>query len=342
MKKIYLKHFCLLLVFSIAGTAYSQDCDSYLQQAAKLVSQKKYCDAKSYYQKYSDCNADADVSAEIAMCEKFCKAQAMEAGDNETIDKTGDSNPLGAKAVAPDVIILKSGDEVKSIVQEVGTEYVKYKKFDNQTGPVYNMALSEIFMIRYANGSKDVFAEKTDEKQALTNSQQATNENNQMTISSEKKLLFDNNPSSFYFHIRDHSGRKLSSGEVRAILMDNSEIMDIYDTGHSKRIWGFTFMGAALASETVALTSFIVALTRIGDDQGYTMGYKECMKQGYIFLAAGVVFIIPEYILLFSGKKDVNKAINMYNDAIDNKKSSNLSLKFGLTPSGGVGFTLNF
>ncbi|MCL2651493.1 MAG: hypothetical protein FWD60_10780 [Candidatus Azobacteroides sp.] len=179
MKKNFLKHFCLLLVFSIAGTAYSQDCGSYLQQAAKLVSQKKYCDAKSYYQKYSDCNADADVSAEIAMCERYCKVQAMEAGDNETIDKTGDPNPLGAKAVVPDVIILKNGDEVKSIVQEVGTEYVKYKKFDNQTGPVYNMAISEIFMIRYANGSKDVFNKIADTSNSSVQNNSENNHRNQ-------------------------------------------------------------------------------------------------------------------------------------------------------------------
>ena len=64
---------------------------------------------------------------------------------------------FGYRAMSQDVIILKSGDEVKSLVQEVGTEYVKYKKFDNQSGPVYNVAISDIFMIKYANGDKDVF-----------------------------------------------------------------------------------------------------------------------------------------------------------------------------------------
>jgi hypothetical protein len=42
---------------------------------------------------------------------------------------------------------LKSGDEIKSLVQEVDAEYVKYKKFDNQAGPIYNVAVSQIFMI---------------------------------------------------------------------------------------------------------------------------------------------------------------------------------------------------
>jgi len=64
-----------------------------------------------------------------------------------------------ASIFAQDIIIKKNGDEIKSLVQEIGTEYVKYKKFDNQTGPTYNMAKTEIFMIKYENGTKDVFNE---------------------------------------------------------------------------------------------------------------------------------------------------------------------------------------
>ena len=33
---------------------------------------------------------------------------------------------------AQDIIILKNGNEIQSVVQEVGTEEVKYKRFDNQ------------------------------------------------------------------------------------------------------------------------------------------------------------------------------------------------------------------
>jgi hypothetical protein len=58
-----------------------------------------------------------------------------------------------------DLIILNNGNEIKSIVQEIGVEYVKYKKFENQTGPLYNVPIADIFMIKYQNGSKDVFNE---------------------------------------------------------------------------------------------------------------------------------------------------------------------------------------
>ncbi|GHT58889.1 hypothetical protein FACS18945_5060 [Bacteroidia bacterium] len=61
-------------------------------------------------------------------------------------------------AFAQDVITLKSGNEIQALVQEIGIDEVKYKKYDNQEGPSYTLKKSEIFMIKYANGSKDVFA----------------------------------------------------------------------------------------------------------------------------------------------------------------------------------------
>ncbi len=56
-----------------------------------------------------------------------------------------------------DLIILKNGDEIKSKVEEINQENIKYKKFENLTGPLYTLDIYEIFMIKYENGTKDVF-----------------------------------------------------------------------------------------------------------------------------------------------------------------------------------------
>ena len=68
---------------------------------------------------------------------------------------------FGFSVMAQDVIVLKDGTEINALVQEIDVEYVKYKKFDNQSGPVYTKAIAEIFMIKYQNGSKDVFNQTT-------------------------------------------------------------------------------------------------------------------------------------------------------------------------------------
>jgi hypothetical protein len=74
---------------------------------------------------------------------------------------------------AQDFIIKKNGDELKVKVTEVGTTEIKYKKFDNlETSPVYSILKSEVFMIKYADGSKDVFNAETQTQQQQTETQQ--------------------------------------------------------------------------------------------------------------------------------------------------------------------------
>jgi hypothetical protein len=64
-----------------------------------------------------------------------------------------------------DVLTKKSGEDVKAKVLEVTSSEIKYKKFDNQSGPTFSILKSDVLMIRYENGSKDMFNEtkKTEE-----------------------------------------------------------------------------------------------------------------------------------------------------------------------------------
>jgi hypothetical protein len=55
------------------------------------------------------------------------------------------------------MIVKKNGDEIKAKVEEVLSAEIKYRKFENPTGPVYSIPKADVFMIRYENGSKDVF-----------------------------------------------------------------------------------------------------------------------------------------------------------------------------------------
>ena len=64
------------------------------------------------------------------------------------------------KVFSQDIILLRTGDEIKAIVNEVGIDIIKYKKFENQNGPTYSLEKSKVFMIKYTNGTKDVFTEQ--------------------------------------------------------------------------------------------------------------------------------------------------------------------------------------
>ena len=56
-----------------------------------------------------------------------------------------------------DYIILKNGDEIEAKVLEINDSKIDYKKYTNPTGPTYHLNKSEIFMIKYASGDKDIF-----------------------------------------------------------------------------------------------------------------------------------------------------------------------------------------
>lgn len=66
--------------------------------------------------------------------------------------------PIVLDSVECDVIILKSGDEIKAKVTEVDQGEIKYKRCDNLDGPVYTLKKSEVFIIKYANGAKDIIS----------------------------------------------------------------------------------------------------------------------------------------------------------------------------------------
>lgn len=61
------------------------------------------------------------------------------------------------QSFAQDVIIKKNGEELKAKVVEITETGIKYKAEDNLDGPVYNIAKTEVFKLKYANGKSDFF-----------------------------------------------------------------------------------------------------------------------------------------------------------------------------------------
>jgi hypothetical protein len=63
--------------------------------------------------------------------------------------------------LAQDEITFRSGDILKAKILEIGAEEIMYKKSDNLSGPTYNVKKNLVFMIKYENGTKDVFGTDT-------------------------------------------------------------------------------------------------------------------------------------------------------------------------------------
>lgn len=55
-----------------------------------------------------------------------------------------------------DVLLFKDGSEIRVKVLEVFADEIKYKRCDTPDGPTYVSRKSELFMIKYTNGTKEV------------------------------------------------------------------------------------------------------------------------------------------------------------------------------------------
>ena len=63
---------------------------------------------------------------------------------------------LGSAAHAQDLLTKRNGEEITVKVVEITPSEVKYRRYDNLDGPLISLWRSDVFMIRYANGSKEM------------------------------------------------------------------------------------------------------------------------------------------------------------------------------------------
>lgn len=63
---------------------------------------------------------------------------------------------LSVSVMAQDVIIKRNGDELQCKILEVNKNEVKYKRWSNQDGPIFTEKKSDLFMIKYENGEKEI------------------------------------------------------------------------------------------------------------------------------------------------------------------------------------------
>jgi sRNA-binding protein len=98
--------------------------------------------------------------------------------ENDTNRNSDNDYLVSAASVmnAQDIITKVNGEEINAKVLEINANEVKYRKLGNETGPIYTLSKSEIFMIKYGNGDKDVFV-KTVTKTNSSNANVVQNPN---------------------------------------------------------------------------------------------------------------------------------------------------------------------
>ena len=88
---------------------------------------------------------------------------------------------VGVTANAQDIILKKDGSEIKAKVIEITEQSVKYKEYQYQSGATRNVLISDVFMITYENGTKEVF-NKQSSTQTHTQTPTQTQQQQQQVI----------------------------------------------------------------------------------------------------------------------------------------------------------------
>ena len=202
---------------------------------------------------------------------------------------------------AQDIIMLRTGDEIQAKVLEVGNQIIQYKMFDNHDSTIYNMQKSDIFLIKYENGTKDVFL---------------TNNTEEVHVSSKLPLTYNNGVW--------QDGTKIRPAQVREMMSGNSGALQLYNSGREVFVVGNAFACSA---------AFVLGL-----DLGL---YLVSGKSNNILLGIGLAGTIIGITMIFTSESQMRKSVSLYNASLMHGTTA-YSLNFGITKSGGVGFTLKF
>ena len=79
-----------------------------------------------------------------------------------------------------DILTKKNGEDIKVKVIEINQTDIKYKKSDNPSGPTFVISKSDAMMIRYEDGTKDMFND-------VSNTNNSNNTNNSEMYSRGKE-----------------------------------------------------------------------------------------------------------------------------------------------------------
>jgi len=210
---------------------------------------------------------------------------------------------------AQDIIKRKNGDEINAKILEVGTNEVKYKRFDNQSGPTYTILKSEIFSIQYENGIYDFFSDTPNFETPTP-----TIENkSQPQLTSKKGRVF-----------RD--GKVLNNKEIRAIMADNREALDLFNRATKNE--GLLTLWACASGGLIGWFGVELLLGKGGE---YT---APLFLIGAGSAAILLIFIEPPRL------KKIDESVKIFNSG-SNKFSDSYKISVSLMPTG-VGLNLHF
>jgi|GEM_PF-3050298 len=231
-----------------------------------------------------------------------------------------------------DLLILRDGTDISAKILEISSDEIKYKKASNPDGPTYTMDKEFVFMIKYANGDKDVFnAEKANPStEAKTEAPQEEK---------PKKEKVERKPGHF-FSIT--GGASIPIGEYASTK--NTKLAGFATTGYNANVEGAYFFipevglggAAGVFGNGIDKTAFN---ENIYDNLDVPSGYQRSQIKSTIGWYTNVYAAVGPYFQLAT--KVVNVSINGLIGGMYVLPPSSIVVKFSLS-NGSSSYNYNY
>lgn len=213
--------------------------------------------------------------------------------------------------LAQDLLVLKSGKELKVTIIEETDNIVKYREYENPTGPLFSVAKDKVASIKYKKGRPQP-PEKTGNVSVTVPSVQPVS-TPQLTAKKRYVLL---------------DGKPQSNKAVKTIMEDNPEALRLYDSGKRLLKTSNGCLYGCIFSGLIAN----IAINGAKDNDAR-------MKASVTGLAISGSLFIAAIVTVSAGKSKIRKSVDLYNSSLN--KPVSYKLDFGLQENG-IGLALRF
>lgn len=234
-----------------------------------------------------------------------------------------------SQSLAQDRLFFLNGDETDVKITEVSSSEVKYKRMNNLEGPTFSTLKSELFMIKYANGDKEMITAQTSEPAAAPVEEYTTEDaaltNTGSGLSSA--VIVTDEPTSTSPSNVDQWGR--TEAENRGL--------------YKKKI----IKGAILMGSSVVVAGVGAGLFAIGNNRLTSNIQTAYMASGAILVVGGTALLIAGAAIMGSSAKYKKRANQLANGTarltptlLNDTHFSGVNVKSNL--GYGVSFSYNF
>jgi hypothetical protein len=223
---------------------------------------------------------------------------------------------FGESALAQDLLILKSGKEMKVNIIEESADIIKYREFDNPEGPLYSVGKDKVASVKYKKGSKEVPDKNAAAQEKVTQENPTPLESNTLqTLECKKRYILSN-------------GKIQSVRKVKTLMEDYPEALNLYEKG------------TTLCNVSNGCAGGVIVICFVASE---VSNHMKDESKGKTIAIAGLgisgALIISGIVLASSGKHKIQNSVKIYNSAIS--KPVACKLDFGIMGDG-IGLALRF